>query len=366
MMMAKTPEMTAEFAQWYLDAFMDDGEVRSHRWKGVVATAQIANHLMVEVLVRYAFATKAPAAGGKNEELSKTHQTLLAKISGTESPMDPSEFRRELEILSAAVLVELFATLPDAAIAVLNASCGGKRIVDLPMDLVGRAKKAMVAFSYKKQQRPTDKELKIVSPAFEFEVSEEAAASMTPALWKTELENLHEAAQGAVDHVIDQQNEITRLLVRQVSLGEEELQMLWWLIGGHSSTLDAPFTEIPTSVKPLVFGKELGRLAQISPGPASIAAIMARAGLASDTVSVLDVVNVANMQWIEEATDSSRLSPVTTPLHFALETRHDIESDDAWLPVWASKSGLPADTCMSTVQIAELFYREHLFLFVGH
>jgi len=365
-MMAKTPDMTAEFAQWYVDAFMDDGEVRTHRWKGVVDSAQVADHLMVEVLVRYAFATKAPAAGGKNGELSKTHQMLLAKISGTESPMDPSEFRRELEILSAAVLIQLFSTLPDAAIAVLNASCGGKRTVDLPMDLVGRAKKAMVAFSHKKQQRPTDKELEIVSPAFEFEVSEEATASMSPELWKTELENLHEGAQEALGDVIDQQNLITRRLVRQVSLGEEELQMLWWMIGGHSSSLDAPFTDIPALVKPLVLGKELGRLAQISPGPASIVAIMARAGLASDTVSVLDVVNGADMQWIEEATKSTRLSPVTTPLHFALETRHDIESDDAWLPVWASKSGLPPDTCMSAIQIAELFYREHLFLFVGH
>ena len=364
--MAKTPDMTAEFAQWYVEAFMDDGEVRTHRWKGVVDTAQVADHLMVEVLVRYAFATKAPAAGGKNEELSSKHQTLLAKISGTESPMNPSEFRRELEILSAAVLVRLFSTLPDAAIAVLNASCGGKRTVDLPMDLVGRAKKAMVAFSQKKQLRPTNKEFEIVSPAFEFEVSEEATASMSPDLWKAELENLHEAAQEAVGDIVDQQNRITRRLVRQVSLGEEELQMLWWLIGGHSSTLDAPFTDIPASVKPLVFGKELGNLAQIAPGPASIAAMLSRAGVAADTVSVLDVVNGADMQWIEEVTKSSSLSPVTTPLHFALETRHDIESDEAWLPVWASKSGLPLDTSMSAVQIAELFYREHLFLFVGH
>lgn len=364
--MAKTPDMTAEFAQWYVDAFMDDGEVRAHRWKGVVDTAQAANYLMVEILVRYAFATKAPADGGKNEELSKKHQELLASISGTESPMNPSESRRELQILSAAVLVRLFSRLPDAAITVLNASCGGKRTVDLPMDLVGLAKKAMVALSQKKQLRPSNKDLEIVSPAFEFEVSAEAMASMTPEPWKAQLDSLHEAALEAIGDIVVQQNRITTRLVRQVSLGEEELQMLWWLIGGHSWTLDAPFTDIPALVKPLVFGKELGSLAQIAPGPASIAAILARAGVAGDTVSVLDVVNAADMQWIKKVTASNRLSPVTTPLHFALEMRYDIESDDAWLPVWASKSGLPPDTSMSSVQIAELFYREHLFLFVGH
>lgn len=364
--MAKTPDMTTEFAQWYVDTFMDDGEVRAHRWKGVVDTAQAADYLMVEILVRYAFATKAPADGGKNEELSKKHQALLASISGNESKMNPSESRRELQILSAAVLVRLFSRLPDAVIAVLNASCGGKRTVDLPMDLVGLAKKAMVALSQKKQLRPSDKDLEIVSPAFEFEVSAEAMASMTTALWKPELDSLHEAVQDALGDIVVQQNKITRRLVRLVSLGEEELQMLWWLIGGHSWTLDAPFTDIPTLVKPLVFGKELGSLTQIAPGPASIAAILARAGVAGDTVSVLDVVNGADIQWIKEVTSSNRLSPVTTPLHFALEMRHDIESDDAWLPVWASKSGLPPDISMASVQIAELFYREHLFLRVGH
>jgi hypothetical protein len=364
--MAKTPDMTAEFAQWYFDAFMDDGELRTHRWKGVVETARIADYLMVEVLVRYAFATKAPAAGGKHEDLSKKHQTFLAKISGTESPMNPSEVRREIEILSAAVLLRLFSTLPDAAIAVLNASLGSKRPVDLPMDLVGRAKKALVEFSHKKHLRPTDQEFQIISPAFKFEFSAEAAASTAPDQWKIELENLHEAAQEAVGDIVSQQNRITQRLVTQVSLGEEELQMLWWLFGGHSRTLDASFTDIPALVKPLVLSKELGRLAQISPGPASIATILARAGITDDILSVLDLVNAADMQWIEEVTRSSNLSPVTTPLHFALETRHDLESDDAWLSVWAAKSGLPADTSMPAVRIAELFYREHLLLFVGH
>lgn len=364
--MAKTPDMTTEFAQWYVDAFMDDGDVRNHRWKGVVDTAQAADYFMVEVLVRYAFATKAPADGGKNEELSKKHQEFLVSIAGNESSMNPSVSRRELQILSAAVLVRLFSRLPDAAIAVLNASCGGKRQVDLPMDLVERAKKALVAFSQKKQLRPSEKELGIVPPAFEFQVSAEATASMTPDLWKVELENLHEAAQKAIGNVVAQQNQITKRLVRQVSLGEEELQMLWWLIGDYSWTLDAPFKDISDLVKPLVFGKELGNLAQISPGPASVAAMLSRAGVTGDSLSVLDVVNGADMKWAKEITKSKRLSPVTTPLHFALETRCDIESNDAWLPLWASKSGLPSDTSMSAVQIAELFYREHLFLYVGH
>jgi hypothetical protein len=85
----------------------------------------------------------------------------------------------ELQILSAAVLARLFSTLPDAAVAVLNASFGGMRTVDLPMDLPDLAKRALVEFSRRKHARPGEKEFEIVAPKVDFEVSPEAVANMS-------------------------------------------------------------------------------------------------------------------------------------------------------------------------------------------
>lgn len=364
--MAKTPEMSADFALWYANAFMDEGQIRTRRWKGVVDTATAADYWMVEVLVRYAFVTAAPADGGKNEALTKKHQALLTSISGNGSPLDPAESRRELQILSAAVLARLFSRLPDAAIAVLNASFGGVRTADLPMDLVGLAKKALVEFSRKKHERPDSKEFVIGPSTVDFEVSPEALAAMSSAQWKAELDALRDAAQNALGEIIDSQNLVTKRLIRQISLGEEELQMLWWLIGAHSWIVDAPFTDVDAALKPLVFSKELGELTQVSPGPASVKALLSRAGIAGGALKVSDSVNAADVNWSREITRSTRISPVTTPLHFALEKRVEVGSDDAWLPVWVSMTGLPADASMSAVQLAELFYHEHLFLSVGH
>ncbi|MDB5916491.1 MAG: hypothetical protein JWR40_725 [Massilia sp.] len=177
--MAKTPEMNADFARWYAEAFMDEGQIRTARWKGVVDTAAAADYITVEVLVRYAFATAAPADGGKNEALAEKHKAVLATISGSGSPTDPAASRRELQILSAAVLARLFSTLPDAAVAVLNASFGGMRTVDLPMDLPDLAKRALVEFSRRKHARPGEKEFEIVAPKVDFEVSPEAVANMS-------------------------------------------------------------------------------------------------------------------------------------------------------------------------------------------
>lgn len=363
--MSNTTEINADFARWYAEAFMDEGELAARRWKGVLQTAKTASFITVEVLVRYAFATAAPASGGKNDDLIKAHQALLATISGSDSPLDPVDCRRELQILSAAVLVQLFSSLADAAIAVVNASFGGKRAVDLPMDLVGLAKKALIELSRSKHERPNLAAFKIEHPTFDFEVSPEALEEMTPGQWKIELDGLRDATRDALVEFVDSQNRVTKQLIRQVSLGEEELQMLWWLIGAHSGIADLPFADVDPVLKPLVFGKELGDLTNVSPGPASVLSLLSRAGIKRGVLKISTCVNAADLSWGREVTTSPRISPVTTPLHFALEKRVEVGSDDAWLPGWASMTGLHADVSMSAVQLAELFYREHLFLLVS-
>jgi hypothetical protein len=362
--MAKTPDMNEDFARWYAEAFMDESQNRVARWKGVVDTATISNHLTVEVLVRYAFATVAPADGGKSEALAEKHRAVLATISGSGSKMDPEASRRELQILSAAVLVRLFSTLPDAAIAVLNASFGGMRTPDLPMDLAVLAKRALVEFSRTKHARPGEKDFEIVPPKVEFEVSPEALANMSGPQWKDELDRLRDAAKTATRLIVDGQNRVAKLLVRQISLGEEELQMLWWLVGGQSSVTNVAFAEVDHLLKPLAFGKELGLLTAVSPGPASVSALLSRAGVPNESLKISDVVNAADVAWIKNITKSPMVSPVTTPLHFALEKRAEVGSDHTWLPVWASMTGLPTEASMSAVKLGEQFYREHLFLHV--
>lgn len=364
-MMAKLPEMNSDFARWYTEAFMDEGQTSTARWKGVVDTAAAADHNTVEVLVRYAFATTARADGGKNEVLANKHRAVLATISGSGALVDPTTNRRELQVLSAAVLARLFSTLPDAAIAVSNASFDGSRTADLPMDLTGLARRALLEFTRNKHARSAEEEFEIKPPKVDFQVSEEALGSMTAPQWKSELDRLRDAAQTAARVLVDGQNRVAKQLVRQISLGDEELQMLWWLIGGHSSVANAPFTEVDNALRPLAYGKELGELTAVSPGPASVRALLSRAGVDGEALRISDAVNAADLGWIRNVTESARVSPITTPLHFALEKRAEVGSDDAWLPVWASMTGLPAEATLSAVKLAELFYHEHIFLYVA-
>ena len=363
--MAKVPEVSTEFAGLYADVFMNDSEIIGRRWKGVVDTAAAADVNTVEILVRYAFATVAGASGGKVEALNKQHQALLTTLSGNGSTLDPKVCRRELQFLSAAVLSRLLSRMPDAAIAVLNASFEGMRIHDLPIDLVERARKALAELSWKKHQRPTAEDFEIKPAIVEFEVSQEALAEMSPTLWQSELNQLRGASQDALEEIVKSSNLVTNKLLRQVWLGEEELQMLWWLIGGHSGTLDIPFSDIDDALKPLILGRELGALTNISPGPASVRSLLTRAGVTTTSIKVAEAVNTADPDWISEITKSGRISPVTTPLHFALEKRVEMGLDAAWLQMWATMTGLPSEASMPAVKLAELFYLEYLFLHVG-
>ena len=103
----------------------------------------------------------------------------------------------------------------------------------------------------------------------------------------------------------------------------------------------------------------------VSPGPGSIRALLLRAGVGTTKLKLVDVVNASSAEWGKEVSDSTLVSPVTTPIHFALEQRAELASTDIWQAAWAGLTGLPVDLQLPAVTLAQLFYREHVFLNVG-
>ncbi|HMT41618.1 MAG TPA: GTPase-associated system all-helical protein GASH [Sphingorhabdus sp.] len=357
--------MNSDFARWYAELFMDEGATRAARWKGVVETAAIADHRTVEVLIRLAFASIAPPSGTKTEALEDKYKAVLAAMSGGSTSMDPSSAKRELQFLSAAALVHLFSSLPDAAIAVITSSFAGLRSPELPMDLAAMASTALTALRKKAHTRPDAKDLEIAVPKLNFEVSEETEEPADEDQWKQEIERLSDSVGAALERIVEAQNKVAKRLSRQLTFGDEELQMLWWLMGEYSSVAGKPFSKVDPMFRPLAFGKELGELAEISPGPASVAAMLARAGVGDKPTTIQDAINAPDIGWAQAVSSAKAVSPVTTPLHFALEKRAEVNSADAWQVSWAAMTGLPADTKLPAVRLAELFYLEHLFLYVG-
>lgn len=363
--MAKMPEMNSDFARWYAESFMDESVRRETRWKGVVDVTAKADHLTAEVLTRLAFQTPVPASGRKNEELGGTYSKVIPVICGGDVGFDPAHSARELQFLAAAALVRLVATLPDAALIVTTASFGGSRKPELPMNLAGAAERGLVTLAARKHARTRVEELKLAAPKVEFTVAPEALQSMDPTLWKSQLDNLHDATAASIERVVTAQNRVFELLHKQISLDEEELQMLWWLLGGFSQQLEKTFAEIDSNVRPLALAFELGEMTAVAPGPASIRAMLSRAGVGTEELKLVDVVNAVDIGWAKSVSDPKLVSPVSTPIHFALEQRAELASDDTWQSGWSGLTGLSVDVALPAVKLAELFYREHLFINVN-
>jgi len=75
-------------------------------------------------------------------------------------------------------------------------------------------------------------------------------------------------------------------------------------------------------------------------------------------------VNAVNLDWARSAISLDSISPTTTPIHFALEKRVEVGDVEAWQAVWTAQTGIGADAALPPAQLAELFYREYLFLHV--
>ena len=363
--MAKLPEMDADFARWYTESFMDEGAKRDLRWKGIVDVANKAGHLTAEVLTRLAFKTPVPASGRKSENLADSYNKLIPMISGGDAGFDPVQSARELQVLAAAALVRLVATLPDAALIVTTASFSGNRTPDLPMDLVGAAEKGLVSLSARKHVRIGIEELNLAAPKVDFTVAPEAMQSMDPTQWKAQFNKLHDATTASIERVVAGQNRVVEALHKQISLDEEELQMLWWLLGGFSRHSDMLFANIELKVRPLALAHEVGEMTAVAPGPASVRAMLARAGVGTEELTIGDAVNAVDIEWAKSVSEPSLVSPATTPIHFALEQRAELGSNDTWQSGWAGLTGLSPDVSLPALKLAELFYREHLFLNVG-
>jgi hypothetical protein len=174
-----------------------------------------------------------------------------------------------------------------------------------------------------------------------------------------------ESLNTCFDQVLQSATEATSHLQRLLLIQDEELQMLWWLVGERSWDFDCAFSGVPIDLQPLVFGKELADASNILPGPSAIKPLLSRAGLKDRKKSLVsDVINSDKAEWLREVIANNDISPVIHPLHFAVSRQLETGPGISWVAGWAAAAGIPEDIAMTPLFIGNLFYRERL-LFKG-
>ncbi|RMP27380.1 GTPase-associated system all-helical protein GASH [Pseudomonas coronafaciens] len=357
--------MNASFSGWYSTVSLGESSHRRQaRWKGIVELVDNADEQILEALVRLAFQTRSQAS-----QSSVLSIRQYFKDADDAFEMDGND--RELQILAASSLAVLMET-PDAqesdraALVVTTASVAGGRMADLPMDLAALGEHAICRLGESRRKRPS----LIPSsdpPKFDFEKSVTKISEQPD--WDGVAQAFTQAAEST-------RSALRMLAIRHaqsmtkaqnfIRIQDEELQMLWWLIGERSDHYNCAFDAIPSEAQPFVLASELADATAMLPGPRSIKSILSRAGLKErKKILVTAAVNGPDERCLRRLMNDVDPSPVTTPLHFAIMRQLETGAGDAWIPGWSAATEISAHHSLSKLIIGELFYRERLLLTQG-
>lgn len=339
--------MHPDFPRWYRGLELgDDLARRQARWEGISTLAKRADFALVEALIRLSFKTRQPAS-------PPSVQLMRDVFRDADDTFEKQGNDREIQVLAGASLAVIMCESTDiaslTALAVTTTSLAGGRRVDLPMDLGVIAEDALLRLSASNRQRPDLTTYgKGTNAAFDFKT---AAAKVR------ETQNWDGVAEAFVLAGESTRSALARFILTQ----DEELQMLWWLIGQRSSAYDCRFDEVPVLAQPLVLSSELADITDILPGPPSVKALLSRAGLKeSAEITIPTAVNAAKPEWLRNWIGESTPSPVTMPLHDAIRRQLETGAGDDWIAGWAATTAISASLALPVLTLGTLFYRERL------
>jgi hypothetical protein len=353
----EVPPMSQEFRTWYSEVDMGgDPDRQQRRWVGVWNLVSGASWEDIEALIRAVFRTKQKPA---EIVLARIRQALVGEDVGSD---------REFEILCGATLHHLTqgggTRGSRTALAISTASFGGVRNGTLPVDLA-RVAEAMVGHLAEKVRTRPDLGTEALRKPIALDFNS-AVAKLK------EIQNFDGVAQALSLAATSVKTTINRVLSHTTSaierasdfmtVQDEELQMLWWLIGERSWDQDKPFSAVTGDARPLVFAKELAGMTRVVPGPQSIKALLSRAGIEQKAVNVPAAVNACESEWLNTLVSDAEVSSVTFPIHFAVKRKLETGDAEAWVAGWSAATGVPADHTVSALVLADLFYRERLLM----
>ncbi len=351
--------MHPDFDQWYATLDLtDDEDLLRKRWEAVSTVSSEANWDDVDTLIRTSYGLR-PSQQDKRPRV----RTLLKKGDDT---FADSGNEREFQILAGASLVALFeadSTIGRAAaMAVMTTSAEGGRTPAVPIDILGYAaaaisKQAEGVRNRKAAQPP------VAVPRVDFKASaEKLKEGFTLEVASNAFLLAGEAANKAIRSLHGAFQTSMNGLQAQLVAQDEELDMLWWLVGGKSWRLGCDFKDVRGESAPFVLAAELGQLTRQLPGPNSVPALLARAGIGTQEYTIPTVVNAVSEDQKELLAEGRRPSAVMHPLHFAVDKRLETGEPRAWIASWAATSQLDAERRFRAIDIARQIYREHILL----
>jgi hypothetical protein len=293
-------------------------------------------------------------------------------FAATDASFSLIDNAREASVLAAGLLE---AAVADgkvfAALATLTAGVSGLRQPPVRPDLI-----AVMGFAIRekavsaRQQAPADPN-KIRLPSKSKMATELAALAQTPDLQtaSTLLKQLSEESADITKNLATQVLNVVQPLVAQVLTLREEVEMLWWHVGGWSRLLDKPFAELELGLAAVLAGIDMADMSRSETGPAAAPAIFQRtlaAGRKGKTgkISIKDAVGALPQDQFDRLTLPAALGtvPDVCPVLTAFAKAKEIGAGPTWHASFGRTTGLDAGLAFAPLELAMQAFREWLLL----
>ena len=180
--------------------------------------------------------------------------------------------------------------------------------------------------------------------------------------------------------VSEESTEITKMLASQVfSVAapltaqvltlREEVDMLWWHVGGWSRLLEKPFADLDLGLTAVMAGLDMADMSQSPMGPAAAPALLQRTLVAgrktkAAKVAIKDAVDaLPHNQLVRlKLTDKLRSVPEICPVLTAFAKAHEIGAGTSWHEAYSKATGIEPGQSMTPLELTMQAYRERLLL----
>lgn len=290
---------------------------------------------------------------------------------------DPSfslyDNQREVAVLASGLLSAAIADdETSAALAPLTTAAAGLRQPTVRPELLDEAQHVVSAKAIKDRQRARSNPEQIKRPPDSSVPTETALLAEAPNWGKavTLLKQVSDEAHKATTNLANQTYWVTRPLAADIADLREEVEMLWWHIGGWSRVLERPFADLEPALAAVMAGLDLADLSRTPTGPAAAPAILQRTITAGRKTK-------ATMQAIRGAVDAlpqdafERLSlgdalasvPDVCPVLTAFAKAGEIGSGTAWHGAYTKATSLDPGATFQPLDLAMQVYRERQLLY---
>ena len=152
-----------------------------------------------------------------------------------------------------------------------------------------------------------------------------------------------------------------------IGIQNEEIDILWWLVGAQSDDLDEPFAKLAKPAAALLAGKELAALVSHRPGPLGASSILKRMIMngtgKNQKIAIKNLIPKLPMDWRKAVADrSSEHSNRVCPLIAAISASVDVEDADSWATMFAKKFPHPTDTPIAPDVLSYQMYLEWMMV----